>query len=324
MITKTLNKIDNIFIKNYCKQNAYKPKEIETFLIQLKDSYLEYTSTAYNDQEINDSIETFTIKPTHVLSLDLLTGGITNGLVQLYGWEDTFKTTLAVYISSLKETSFYINSDNHPFRWIINNEGFKQSLGGYRTNDLVKTLVSIGMVDHIVVDSISSLNRSLDLIKTTIKLVSGNPDLTLFFTNQTRSSRYSNTEAAGPDFLHSMCSMIISIESVDKKLWTGSLVRYKIERFKPNNKLNNTFFDVYYNTQGNVSNEIDIISRAQTQSIIKRIGTKFEFKNCKYSLNDLINNVDVLTEIWNIVITPINPGLNANDYLGRSLINKNT
>lgn len=324
MIRKTLNRIDTKFVNDYCKEHGYKPKEIQDFIIQLKDSYLEYTSTAYDDFDDLVDPNNISIKSSNILSLDLLTGGITNGLVQLYGWEDTFKSTLAIFIAAQKEISFYINSDNHPFRWNITNPGFKSSIGGYRTNDLVKTLVTVGMVDHIVVDSLTSLNRSLDLIKTTIKLISGNPDLTLFFTNQTRSSRYSNTEPAGPDFLHAMCNMTIAVAEVNKKLWTGSTVRYKLEKFKPNNKLVNNYFTVFYNTEGNISNELDLISRAQESSIIKRVGTKFEFQNTKYSLQELINNIDILSRIWELVITPLNNELQINGYLGRSLTNSTT
>jgi len=324
MIRKSLNRIDNHFVTEYCKKNNFKQKEINDFIIQLKDSYLEYTSKAFDDfDDLTPNCE-FTIKPTYILSLDLLTGGITNGLVQLYGWEDTFKSTFATYISAMKEVSFYINSDNHPFRWNIDNPGFKITKGGYRTNDLVKSLVSISVVDHIVIDSITSLNRSLDLIKTSVKLISGNPDLTLFFTNQTRSSRFSNTEPAGPDFLHAMCNMMIAVSETNKKLWTGSTIKYKIERFKPNIRMVNQYFTVFYNTEGNLSNELDLISRAQEQNIIKRVGTKFQFENVKYSLNELINNLDTLTKIWDLVIIPLNDGLRINDYLGRSLTNTPT
>jgi hypothetical protein len=177
------------------------------------------------------------------------------------------------------------------------------------------------MVDFIVIDSIASLNRSLDLIKTTIKLISSNPDLTLFFTNQTRSSRYSNTEAAGSDYFHSMCNLIIRVSEVKRNLWIGSTVRYEIERFKPNPKLQKSSFTLYYNSDNNLSNETDLIMRAQENKIIVRSGTKFIFENVKYSLNELLNNIDVLIKIWNLVITPLNAELKPHDYLGRSLTN---
>jgi hypothetical protein len=309
-----LGTLDKIFVNQIVEKYNYDPELLEQVLIDYKKFYIDQ----YSDFESQVIINHYK-KPSNILSLDLQFKGINTGISQIYGPEDSLKSSLLVYLANESDVPFFVHVDPHPFRWEITNPEFIYCNEGYRVNEIVKKLISTGVVSNIFIDSITTLNRHSDLIKTSSKILTNTEGLSFIFTNQTRANKYDKSQntPAGGDLLHSVCNTIFRITNIEKN-WAGKKVSYLIEKDKVNSEFANKRFQIYFDRENNLCNELDLIDMAISENIVKRTGTLYKYKNNSFSYNEIFSNENICIDIWK----DLGIELNHENYLGKHLINK--
>jgi len=291
-----LSKAEREFIGSYSDDKGEQAK-LYKFLSSLKTHTRD---RAGSDPNTSEQIR----YPTGILAFDVAVGGLTPGLHQLYGHEDTMKSSFVVHMCmNSGKTSTFLNADNKPFRWNPGKYDILIGNGDYNSSRMLKEVINAGIADLIVIDSITALHRGMNALKSAIKLIPTRPEIILFYTNQTRYSRYKqSSQPSGDDRLHSFCNTMISITKVENKAF-GHNIYYEV--VKPQHEQKK--FYICYNDAGNVSNEIWLIDWAIRNKIVTRTGALYkffddsmDFPSGRYRLSEMIEDSQVMRQIWEI------------------------
>lgn len=314
-----LDNFDKHFVEQYAKKHELSEKHVKEFLNEFRTAFREYVT----DELTSNIAPASSIAPSKVLGLDLAIQGIPSGITQLYGWPDGFKTALLMHIANFTaELPVLINADNHPIRWKVK-EHFLLVPNYRKANEVCKKILQTNLTDLIVVDSITSMDRSIDFIKSMIKTLKAYPELRILFSNQTRSSKHSDNVPWGPDWFHSVTTTRIGITKQERTAY-GTKIHYKIDK-TPFSEYAKKQFYIYYDSTGNVSNSLYLIDMAVSAGILTRVGPRFKLNDKNYTLGELSRQPELFKDIWNSMTLDFLPESIRNrpaDYLDNKLENQ--
>lgn len=312
-----LTSIERRFIKEWCTGKSIS----ET---QMLDFFRDYKAYFRDRVTREETVQETPVFPSRILSLDLLTGGFHGNIIQLYGPTDTFRSAFVVHAAlNMGGPVIYVNSENKEFRWSAEGKEIYFFGGDYKTSDHLKEAIEINLASVIVIDSITALHRGANTLKMITKQLESRPDILLIFVNQSRYSKYTQSEntAQGSDEIHSLCSMIIRVAQRSSKTH-GDSVDYVIEKGAPPGSP--VKFQAFYDTNGALSNEMYLLRSAVTSGILQRSGPGYILGERRYRAREILEDQEVIELLWDKTLQHVEKERKAerNNYLGITIPNQ--
>lgn len=309
---RSLTQRDEAFCKKFSESHNYELESVRELFREMKQYML--IDADEREQEVRSGV---TQKNSGILAIDMIFGGLPPGIIQIYGPPDSYKTSLLVYLAcALEGDSVYVNADNKDIPWILN-EDIVFVKGSPRANEIIKDLVSYEAADNVFIDSLPALVRYESFMRTCIRLISDMPNMSIIFSNQTRTSLYTKqSEPTLTDFIHSISSVILQVVEI-KSYFGGKRVTYESR-----GRGGDIGFTLCYNTNGSLSNELYLLDLAIAKGHIVRTGALFKvpgLDNERYTLQDLLQSREILQQIWEKIFEGYVFQSNSERYLGRQL-----